>query len=64
MKLIKKMITVEFSDEELFEVLQESYSILKYVLDEKNNIPARIQIAAAETRDFLSELINIGCPEN
>lgn len=60
MKLIDRKITAEFDNEELTCVLESSYDVLKYILENKNTVPASVQIAAADVREFLADLYNLG----
>ena len=59
MKLIDRKITAEFDNEELTLILQDSFDVLTWILENKDAVPASVQIAAADVREFLAELYNL-----
>ncbi|MDD3040884.1 hypothetical protein [Bacteroides sp.] len=60
MKLIDKKITAEFDHEELTLMLENSFDVLKWILGNNTIVPASVQIAAADLREFMADLYNLG----
>ncbi|NCD04380.1 MAG: hypothetical protein EOM00_15635 [Clostridia bacterium] len=60
MKLIDKKITAEFDHEELTLMLENSFDVLKWIIGNKAIVPASVQIASADLREFMADLYNLG----
>ena len=60
MKLIEKKITAEFDNEELTIMLEDAFDVLKWILENREIVPASVQIAAADIREFMLDLYNLG----
>ena len=60
MKLIEKKITAEFDNEELTLMLEDAFDVLKWIIENREIVPASVQIAAADIREFMLDLYNLG----
>ena len=55
MKLQNHTVTIQFSDDELTDVCIDAYEVIKWINDNRNIVPTKIQMAASETYNFICE---------
>ena len=55
MKLQNHTVTIQFSDDELKDVCMDAYEVIKWINDNRNIVPTKIQMAASETYNFICE---------
>jgi len=60
MILLNKTWNVQFSKQELDDILKDSYSVLKYILENKENLPVKLQIESAAVHEFLTDIYHLG----
>ena len=55
MKLQNHTVTIQFSDNELTNVCIDAYEVIKWINDNRNIVPTKIQMAASEIYNFICE---------
>jgi hypothetical protein len=55
LKLQNHTVTIQFSDNELTNVCIDAYEVIKWINDNRNIVPTKIQMAASETYNFICE---------
>jgi hypothetical protein len=55
LKLQNHTVTIQFSDNELTNVCIDAYEVIKWINDNRNIVPTKIQMAASEIYNFICE---------